>query len=30
MRLGCGARYLLRAESAWFSFLSCSALPIGG
>jgi len=30
MRLGCGARYLLWAESAWFSFLSCSALPIGG
>jgi hypothetical protein len=29
MRLGCGARYLLWAESAWFSFLSCSALPIG-
>jgi len=28
MRLGCGARYLLWAESAWFSFLSCSALPI--
>jgi hypothetical protein len=29
MRLGCGARYLLWAESSWFSFLSCSALPIG-
>ena len=28
MRLACGARYLLWAESAWFSFLSCSALPI--
>jgi hypothetical protein len=29
MRLACGGRYLLWAESAWFSFLSCSALPIG-
>jgi hypothetical protein len=28
MRELCGLRYLIWAESSWFSFLSCSALPI--
>lgn len=28
LRLGCGYRYLLWVESAWFSFLSCSAFNL--
>lgn len=29
LRLACATEWVLRAESAWFSFLSCSAFPRG-